>query len=1144
MFKRLFGLITVLSLVLLPALALAEMPSEEPDEEEDEFFSVTVGGSDLSAGADCFDYYRFNSVEIDFSLASSTFAAGEEVAAEAVLRNHNDYPLVEGGFFVQIFREKQDGAPDAGNYLVDEFWAAEGLALNAHGEKLVDFEWSPPEGLSGGRYLLAGHFVVAEKMNLSGLSFAEGIYGGIDYFIFEEGEVSEIYFDKETATVNDQSFRARSFIPAVDGQEADLSFDLVSLAGQDRTVVVSENLYRWDNVGPDQLIWSEERDVSVGAGSRYNMQRSLEGLEPGVYLLEASTEQSRLKIRFMVEGPGAPSRLNFLGLTDFPIRRNQDNSFFVCFHHTIDDYDAEGRVEAWLEDEAGNVIADWEYEGSISPAIMADVVDFTAGQDHDRVWLKGAFYQGGQLIDEVELFYDVDLFTEPAEFDVKIEDGQLMVTPRDMSGRATSSRLMVEVRDGDDNVIYSDSYYGDDLRENINFVAGQDYRIRVVGGGLLYEADYVHELAANVWLWLAVSLILLTAVFVLFKRRDSAQKQQTAVLVLIIVLGLGLMVPALMDAGSLQNSQISSFSAAPQRTGSIAVSTAVVNPTRSNIRNSVLRATHGEGWSVGRLDALRARTNICRNRNWPDSRNPCENIYQSGFRGGSRVWARHISLGARLEFSSNHPIRLVNVDTAKPYIWGDSVKPGSVFRLELGEQEGEWFFPGGFWDTPPVAWVEDAKDDFNQMKSIDEDYLFTYNVRVGRLGSRWNLDNVLAPKLGAAATDPLRTGQLEITASDNFNVYQEDGQYYLEATGAGLGEIKVDVPESDAYVTIDNLWFNQGTLPGSSQMLYVSVGPEEETLAVSLEANPHSGTAPLTVDLTATVSPDSTATGLTDYTFWCDCDYAGTDIEEAKSQCGDDFYQALEQEGDSYTASFCVYEDDGNYTPKVIVQRGTADAAQAQVADLQVLPPGTPEENSFTVKSPVNGASLGGLDISWISGTEGTGGTTEYTYSSTEPIDTVLEAPPTHGGGEFDRWSNCDETPGERQCRIIVAGGQGKIITAHYRVPDPVFTNRLRVYSAIGSEFVGGADITRIAGTEGTGGNTHYVRTLEGAPIDTVLEAAAELGGEAFVGWMGCDSTADRQCTVTVAAGETKDITAYYGQAGWGLPIYQEKPPL
>ncbi len=109
----------------------------------------------------------------------------------------------------------------------------------------------------------------------------------------------------------------------------------------------------------------------------------------------------------------------------------------------------------------------------------------------------------------------------------------------------------------------------------------------------------------------------------------------------------------------------------------------------------------------------------------------------------------------------------------------------------------------------------------------------------------------------------------------------------------------------------------------------LSTSPSQ-TLTVNLVPNPSSGTAPLPVSLTASIS--GTASGMINYTFWWNCSSASNSVSEVTSVCGDprDPIRGAKFDGvsDNPKAVMHLYTSSGSYTAKVIVERGTAPPAE------------------------------------------------------------------------------------------------------------------------------------------------------------------------------------------------------------------------
>lgn len=102
----------------------------------------------------------------------------------------------------------------------------------------------------------------------------------------------------------------------------------------------------------------------------------------------------------------------------------------------------------------------------------------------------------------------------------------------------------------------------------------------------------------------------------------------------------------------------------------------------------------------------------------------------------------------------------------------------------------------------------------------------------------------------------------------------------------------------------------------------VKVTVTASTLYVSLVASPSSGTAPLNVNLTATVS--GTATGTINYTFYSNRSDSGTNITSG-------WVAKFDGVTDNPKTAVCNYSSPGTYTAKVIVERGSAPPAEARV---------------------------------------------------------------------------------------------------------------------------------------------------------------------------------------------------------------------
>jgi hypothetical protein len=117
---------------------------------------------------------------------------------------------------------------------------------------------------------------------------------------------------------------------------------------------------------------------------------------------------------------------------------------------------------------------------------------------------------------------------------------------------------------------------------------------------------------------------------------------------------------------------------------------------------------------------------------------------------------------------------------------------------------------------------------------------------------------------------------------------------------------------------------------------------DTESFSVSLAASPRTGSAPLSVGLTADVS--GSATGTINYTFWWNCSNSGTSVSSVMAACGSiptpawgtctSNTNGMKCDGitDDPKSVSRSYSAPGTYTAKVIAERGSAAPVEARVS--------------------------------------------------------------------------------------------------------------------------------------------------------------------------------------------------------------------
>jgi hypothetical protein len=521
-------------LFLLFFVALGQTQKEGSDEiVKEEIFEVSIGGIDTSLGVNCFDYYSFPSISFSFQPDKLTYKAGETVKFSGTLKNENNYPIVDGTVFAQVFRKNPQSQTE-GNYLVDEFFAIENLNLGALSEKKFSFQWQIPEGIISGEYFVTLHFQVGKKFNLSGLSFLEGVYGGISYFNVEEGKVSEVFFEKSKVSINGEKISFRSFIPKIEeGKPVKIDFSLKNQSQENQEIEITKRLFSWDNLLRENLLKEEKDEIIISKQSAKTLTQTFEKLKSGVYVFEVTAKgkgsKSILKVRFEIEGENPPARLNFLGLNKFPLKPGDNSFVFACFHSISDSKNFEGKVIFRLKDKAGNVILQKDYEGQISPQIMAIKQDFLPDKNYNDLILEGAIYdKKGNVVDEISLSYNCAKFNLANEILFEKKGNRFSLLPLNICGNNIPAEMSIEVIDDRGKVVFFEpSFTGNQFEKEIKLLPEREYKIKVYADGREKTIPFSQkEPQSKVPLFLSLAILSFLLIYFYLRQKRQSLKSK------------------------------------------------------------------------------------------------------------------------------------------------------------------------------------------------------------------------------------------------------------------------------------------------------------------------------------------------------------------------------------------------------------------------------------------------------------------------------------------------------------------------------------------------------------------------------------------------------------------------------------------
>lgn len=371
-----------------------------------------VAPSALPAGTVlCFDYYTFGSVQANISAAVTSAVSGTPIVFSGTLVNDNPYPIVDGALIVKVFKSRGSANDGNGPDVVDQFVVQGDITIPAESSTPISFTWRIPSYAQSGDYQLATFFTTSRKFNLLGLSFTDDVVGNTVPFRVTGEQTKGVSFNKSSVKVNADPYFFAAFPPRVAASEpSEVATVVRNTTAKPQQATISWTVYQWDSLLRVNAVQEETESVTVPAGGSAPVSITVTDARYPVYLvmgvLTWQDTKSIIGVRFVREGVNR-TRINFPGVTAFPLVKGQETELFSCLHNAGEaDAVPNGRLELTLLDPNSEVIHEFVYTGDVTGAMMGVADRFVPTQNYDRFRLEARLYEGETFIDEATLDYD------------------------------------------------------------------------------------------------------------------------------------------------------------------------------------------------------------------------------------------------------------------------------------------------------------------------------------------------------------------------------------------------------------------------------------------------------------------------------------------------------------------------------------------------------------------------------------------------------------------------------------------------------------------------------------------------------------------------------------------------------------------
>ena len=384
--------------------------------------------------ASCFDYYTFGSIAVNLNTNISKYNPGDVVILRGEIKNNNKHPITNLTVRARLVKDIPNPVYLRSEIItLGDFDIAKDITLDAGKSFAVNYSHLLPLNAPKGEYKILFYAYNSDRFNQSGLSFTNDITASSLGFEVDSNNPQQIYLDQTKITLNDQVHNVMAFMTNHEKYKViNISIPLVNPSNVAEDMTVTYNLYKWDELLEKNKVDTKTEKVTVSAKGKVQLTYAVDKTDVSVYFLNITADNTNLKkdksvydiktesnIRFTVSGLDYP-RINSFGVNTYPIKANQENTLFTCYHNGASQNTLNPvNINTVLYDENNKVVAQTEYAGKINGNISAIVKKFTLKKDLVNFKTVTTLTDNdGKVIDTIENSYnckDINSTICPAE---------------------------------------------------------------------------------------------------------------------------------------------------------------------------------------------------------------------------------------------------------------------------------------------------------------------------------------------------------------------------------------------------------------------------------------------------------------------------------------------------------------------------------------------------------------------------------------------------------------------------------------------------------------------------------------------------------------------------------------------------------
>lgn len=361
----------------------------------------------------CNDVFHVLSDGIYVSPDKIQYNVNEPIVFTFIIKNSFNYPLAQISVLAQLLKDNPIGDLNNGSYKIDEFIVNNNFNLAASSQTSFKYIYTPKKIMGSGNYRLAAFLVNSGKVNVAGLNFLPNSYGGVSSDFKINGAKDSLKIDINKIEINNKPMLLRTFLPIINSTSTTVfKTPLINDSNSNYKAAISYKLYYWDTLQDSNILDSKTDSINVPANSSRNLIYTLSKdltKTGGAYVLRISEKdevsQSFVDLRVGIEG--IKGKIDYAGLSNFPISQNGRVGLFACFHESASYFNnIDGSLSVDLLDQYKNVLSSLRFQGVIGPQLESVSKEFSIPADLKYAELRSRLYdKNNQLLDEVNTIY-------------------------------------------------------------------------------------------------------------------------------------------------------------------------------------------------------------------------------------------------------------------------------------------------------------------------------------------------------------------------------------------------------------------------------------------------------------------------------------------------------------------------------------------------------------------------------------------------------------------------------------------------------------------------------------------------------------------------------------------------------------------